>query len=604
MLATDDRLLLTDALAPPLGYTLDRLIGTSYSLDLAALLTIPLGLTFSDWEQADGLPSRDPVAALESVRRYADRITVFCQAGGIGVIGQPPLVASWLEEAVVPVSPAGDGGVFHPKVMVARYTPLEVDANPRFRVICGSRNITFDRSWDTVVVLDGGPTPRGGRERATDPLADFVEALPALASGTVSPERQQHVRALARELRRVRFSPPDGFSALAFHPLGITGHRADPFTTRTSRLLVVSPFLGASRIGAFQPESTDNLLVTRAEEAAAVGSGSLGAFNRICAIDEPLPEDGATSDGLLRGLHAKLYVADDGWDAHVWTGSANATSAAFKDNVEFLVRLDGRRKSCGVEAVLGRPDDAGSLAALLSDITPPEEPAEPSLEARLEREVDDLLHDLAARAWTARISDGDSGHDVALHADPNLRLAGGALVHCWPMTSSRERHPTPVKTADSLVATFPAQPLESLTAFFAVEVELTRDGITKASAGLITAELLGLPAGRREAILRQLLSDPEQLLRFLRALLTMDGDGLPGTDLLEGASGNGSAWRTGDTPLLEALLKALEADPARIGAIADLLDGLKGVHDDVLPPRFIEVWEPVRAVYEERKRRP
>ena len=31
----------------------------------------------------------------------------------------------------------------------------------------------------------------------------------------------------------------------------------------------------------------------------------------------------------LSDLHAKLYVSERGWDAHIWTGSANATAAAF-----------------------------------------------------------------------------------------------------------------------------------------------------------------------------------------------------------------------------------------------------------------------------------
>ena len=36
------------------------------------------------------------------------------------------------------------------------------------------------------------------------------------------------------------------------------------------------------------------------------------------------------------GLHAKLYILEEGWDARLWTGSANATNAAFSGaNVEF-----------------------------------------------------------------------------------------------------------------------------------------------------------------------------------------------------------------------------------------------------------------------------
>ena len=42
------------------------------------------------------------------------------------------------------------------------------------------------------------------------------------------------------------------------------------------------------------------------------------------------------------GLHAKLIIGENGSQAHVLTGSANATNAALRGrNVEFLVNLTG-----------------------------------------------------------------------------------------------------------------------------------------------------------------------------------------------------------------------------------------------------------------------
>jgi phosphatidylserine/phosphatidylglycerophosphate/cardiolipin synthase-like enzyme len=42
----------------------------------------------------------------------------------------------------------------------------------------------------------------------------------------------------------------------------------------------------------------------------------------------------------LHGLHAKLFVSDDGWYSHVWTGSPNATTAAFDAFRPRLVVID------------------------------------------------------------------------------------------------------------------------------------------------------------------------------------------------------------------------------------------------------------------------
>src|SRR5207249_7591823 len=85
MLAPRSRRLLLDALRPPAGYRLDRAVGTSYTLDLLALLTAPLAFTFFDCEDNEGRPATDPLALLQAIRRHAGRIHLFCQAGRIAV---------------------------------------------------------------------------------------------------------------------------------------------------------------------------------------------------------------------------------------------------------------------------------------------------------------------------------------------------------------------------------------------------------------------------------------------------------------------------------------------------------------------------------------
>jgi len=49
-------------------------------------------------------------------------------------------------------------GVFHPKVWALRF--IAGDGAIGYRVLCLSRNLTFDRCWDTVVTLDGELTDR------------------------------------------------------------------------------------------------------------------------------------------------------------------------------------------------------------------------------------------------------------------------------------------------------------------------------------------------------------------------------------------------------------------------------------------------------------
>ena len=85
MLKPTEREQLLEALRPPGGYDLDAAIGTTFSLDLLTLLTLPIGFASFDWQDDSGRPTAEPMALLEAVRRYAERMTIFCQAGRIAV---------------------------------------------------------------------------------------------------------------------------------------------------------------------------------------------------------------------------------------------------------------------------------------------------------------------------------------------------------------------------------------------------------------------------------------------------------------------------------------------------------------------------------------
>ena len=55
---------------------------------------------------------------------------------------------------------------------------------------------------------------------------------------------------------------------------------------------------------------------------------------------------------LYAATESRLFIGETGGMAQVWTGSANATNAAFGGNVEFLVELEGDKSSCGIDAFL------------------------------------------------------------------------------------------------------------------------------------------------------------------------------------------------------------------------------------------------------------
>ena len=181
MLEPRDRLLLFEALKPPEGFRFDQGIGTTYSLDLLALLTVPLAFTWfeqqGDEDQRAGVNSLE---ILESLRRHADQLTIFCHAGRIALPKTSYPQLAFVESSIVECQPA-EGAAFHPKVWVLRWVNDAGDV--RYRVLCLSRNLTFARSWDTLLALDGELSPNRraaiGRNKG---LVDFVRALPRVAT--------------------------------------------------------------------------------------------------------------------------------------------------------------------------------------------------------------------------------------------------------------------------------------------------------------------------------------------------------------------------------------------------------------------------------------
>ncbi len=373
MLRPDEREHLLDLLRPPAGCQLDFAVGTTFSLDLISALRLPLSFAFFDWERADGELVADRLALLEALRRYGDRFTVFCQSGQMRLPPKYPPLVTFLEPCIHEVQAPDPAGVFHPKVWALRF--VAEDGTVRYRVLCLSRNLTFDRCWDTVVALDGELLNRTNAIASNHPLADFVAALPNLALRPLAPKRRQGVAKIADELRRVRFTWPEGFDEgqCRFWAAGLDGRVAAPFGMRRDKTLIVSPFLSDSVVSDFLGGPGETHLVSRQECLQELPQDTLQRCKSVRflapeVVDESDDEVFVTgSREVLDGLHAKLFVIDRGWDASVFSGSFNATAHALEHNVEFMVELVGKRSHFGVEQFLRQVKGETNFADLLHD---------------------------------------------------------------------------------------------------------------------------------------------------------------------------------------------------------------------------------------------
>lgn len=607
MLHPRDRRLLLGALRPPTGYELDCAIGTTFSLDLLALLTTPLAFTFFDLETQDGRPTADPLALLEAVRRHADRITIFCHAGRISVPAKHRLLFGYLEELVIEVMPPKSQKAFHPKVWVLRF--VVPDEPVRYRLLCLSRNLTFDRSWDTILVLDGELTDRVYAFGDNHPLGDFVAALPDMALRQPRDEVLDRIDLLQYEVRRVRFELPPEFEEVTFWPLGLTRRRTWPFTGRTDRVLVISPFVSEGTLSRLVEGCEERILISRLESLDAADPACLDRFDNVYVLSPAAnveerddPDEDSGGEPTLTGLHAKVYVADAGWDARVWTGSANATDAAFNGNVEFLVELRGKKSRCGVDALLARGEDG--FIGLLESYTPDleEEPVD-EVQRELEARLEDARRVLAASGLVARATWADEEQEFQLVIESQegktLDLPQGVRARCWPI-SLAEQKGVDIETGGHTVADLGRVSFEALTSFFAFHLKVTSEGRAASIRFVLNLPLRGAPDGRQEGILRSLLQSRQRVLRLLLLLLAEDVWDM--RDVVT-VGGSDSTWRDGgEVPLFEKMMKALDRDPRKLeqiaGLVATLREGPEG--EDLLPEGFEGVWQPIWTVAQAR----
>ncbi len=624
MLEPNSRRLLMESLQPPDGCRLDWAVGTTYTLDLMALLTAPVAFAFSDWQDRDGRPTCDPLALLKAVRQYASQICLFCQAGKIHVPKTyQPLLAS-LEESVVEAN-APQGGSFHPKMWFLRFVADE-DGSVQYRVLCVSRNMTFDRSWDTLLCLEGPLRDRANAFSKNHPLGQFVESLPGMSVRPMATHWKKRILQLAQDIRRVEFEIPEQFEDIAFWPLGISGPAHLPFPNRMDRLFIVSPFVGDGLIEDLKEWRSPTQLLSRAESLGRLAPTTLAAFEKVWVLDDtanPEPgeaEEEAETDSQLMddsevgqdiplvGLHAKVYIAEEGWNASVFTGSANATRSAFNRNVEFLVELRGKKSRCGIAAMFGESAEGDPRrASCLADLLQPYVPVEGEVEVNhdvetFERQVEQLAKSLAATAPVAECEPGleDGTFQLRLTATKPLRTvpSEGIEVRARPVSLPSSQF-YPVHLAVSGWVEFAPISLLGLTSFFVFEVESVPLKISQQF--VLNVPLINGPPNRHEAILRDLLSDRDRVLRFLLLLLLDAGarDLSKLTDSPKNGDNTFSFMHSmfGAT-LFESLIRALDRDPERLEQVRQVILDLRQTDEGkaLLPDDLDPIWEPIWAV--------
>ena len=360
----NDRLDYGQILAPPAGYNLDFAVGTTYSLNLDALIGASLALGLS--EETDSELMNNPVCLLEALRSTGDNVALFCEGGQIHMPNRVTPLYILLEKMVFSVKPPKRKGIaaypsFHPKFWLIRYR--NNDGDLRYRVIVLSRNLTFDRNWDIAYYMDGHVT-----EDTTDknePVCDFLRYLAAQLPDTESgKDKTKKIRALIRELPNVIFEPAEkAFYDYEFIPNGVRRasggvyqfDETDLFKDTFHEILIISPFLSGGVIRDFNDRNTRSLindarymLITREMSLGRLKPEDVSHFQIYTMRDAVIDGETAISDEAQeiqkQDIHAKIYMIRKYSSSDLYLGSLNASHNAVYGNIEFMIRLRSKRR--------------------------------------------------------------------------------------------------------------------------------------------------------------------------------------------------------------------------------------------------------------------
>lgn len=552
----NDRLSYSDLLRPDVGYTLDFAVGMTYSLDLEALLGVPVSLGLL--EDADTEQLRSPLYVLEAIRTSADKIALFCNAGGIKLPDKIQSVYSLLEESVFQVNLSKNRN-FHPKLWVLKYS--SETGQDYIKLLVLSRNLTFDSSIDLCVSLRGDV--RRARRLKNKPLADMLTYVaPCAKKG-----KQQQVLALAEDVLHVAsFEVELPFEDYEFFPMGIPSHtgEASHLFEQKYDLFAVSPFLSNDIVQQLTQNSGQKILVTR---KSSVTKKVMDSFDHVYITKDVLNDNEFRAK---QDIHAKLYFTTTQDGNYLYIGSANASHNAFYRNVECLLRLKYKSGYIGMRTFIQDFIPAENCPYEELTCVPEILPADSN-----QKIIDEALREGVYALKRATVTCEGEVYAIQVDAE-EVNTAKTVLI-------------APLQRQDLAV---PLQPqtvfrgllLKELSEFFILRVQ--------GQALVVKIDTRGIPKERDQAIYRSIIDSKSKFMAYLSFVLAEDHssiisemDALDETFLC-GETQNGVSAVT--AAVYEKMLSVFHQNPNRLKGIADMI---RRLDPDVVGQEFIQMYE-------------
>jgi len=583
-----DRLNYGSILTSPEGYQLEKAIGTTYSLDLEALIAIAITLGLA--EDTDSELVKNPIGMLHALQKVSDKIVIFCEAGQIKIPKSPSSLCLLLEKMVIPVALPKDRKVgyypaFHPKTWLLQYSNAQREFIYRYVVL--SRNLTFDRSWDISIVLESSKKLR--QIRKTKPIINFLEYLRGQVKSTVQDagKKRSMLASLMQDIQKVSFAigwkefEDSDFDIL---PMGI-GEKAYDIEADTlfqdtfSELVVMSPFLTDKVIERFNDDKKglmdcQRTLITRKSELSKLKEEQVKNFKIYTLKDEIVDGEQFISDEnsekKKQDIHAKIYLRRKYSDTDLYVGSMNASTSAMKKNVEMMIKLRTKNRYLNgakfLEEIFGGLPDNKENPFEESQVMQPIANKEEVEKNKLER----LIKDICRLKSKAVISPNAEKYDVEVTFQTDICSENIILS---PLRSNKEAcfsNKTHFENLDML----------QLSQFYCLKA--IGENITVERIIMISTE--GLPTDRESAVVNSVIKDKKSFMDYIAFVL---GDDYL-LSMMEKKQIGSSGFLRDDTEVLpaiyEKMLKTALEEPERLREINYILG--KITDENIVPEDF------------------
>ncbi len=589
-----DRINYGEVLMPPVGYKLERAIGSTYSLDLETLTAVSIALGLI--EDTDSELINNPISMLSALQKISDRIVVFCEAGQIKLPSKPNALCLTLEKMVVPVSVPFDKRInrypaFHPKTWLLEYS--NEDGEKQYRFVVMSRNMTFDHSWDVACALDGDTTSDG--EVSAEPIVEFLRFLrKQLNKDLINYSRQySDLSYMIKTIPQVSFHVENGFSECVIMPMGIGAGSYDMasnwlFTENFHELVVMSPFLTGSVIENFNDPGktltgTTRTLITRRSELPKITGGKASNFDVYVMKDDIIDGESSISDGEdeqseqesgKQDIHAKIYVRRKYSTTDLYLGSMNASYAAINSNVEMMLRLRTKNSVLNGEKFLDdiMGEDREGKKNPFELVIP--EDMDSSEDTSLQDQVEQRIKEICRVKMTARVESNDGRYDIRVAADIDDEQDG---VVIRPLRSNKESVLMPEMAFYSL-------DMLQLSEFYVASVTIEDCTLER----VIMIPTSGIPEGRDAEIIKNVIKTRNQFIEYVAFIL---GDDYVQSFLENKKSSGGyGEWDQNSAmpAVYEKMLKTSISDPDRLGEIQYITKAIE--EEEIIPPEFREMY--------------